>query len=72
MAERGVALKTPPRRICLPDSPTPTSPALAAHYYPRAVDLAAAAAAMAGSAFVPPPPSSMPLDVPDASFTGPF
>lgn len=72
VAERGVALKTPPRRMCLPDSPTPTSPALAAHYYPRAVDLAVAAAAMAGSAFAPPPPPSMPLDVPDASFTGPF
>ena len=72
VAELGVPLKMPPRRMCLPDSPTPTSPALAAHYYPRAVDLAVAAAEMAGAVFVPPPPPSMPLDVPDASFTGPF
>lgn len=72
IAERGVALKTPPRRVCLPDSPTPTSPALAAHFYPRSVDLAAAAAAMMGAPFQAPPLPSTPLDVPDASFTGPF
>lgn len=72
VAERGIALKVPPRRVCLPDSPTPTSPALAAHYYPRSVDLAAAAAAMVGVPFTAPPPPATPLDVPDASFTGPF
>lgn len=72
IAEQGIALRKPPRRICLPDSPTPTSPALAAHFYPRAVDLATAAAAMLGATFKAPPPPTIPLDVPDMSFTGPF
>jgi pyruvate/2-oxoglutarate/acetoin dehydrogenase E1 component len=72
VAERGLTLRTPPRRLCLPDSPTPTSPALAAHYYPRAVDLATMAAGMTGARFNAPPPPTMPLDIPDASFTGPF
>ncbi len=73
IAEAGIALKTPPKRVCLPDCPTPTSPALAAHYYPRAMDLEAVAARMFG---IDPPetrePVTIPLDVPDMSFTGPF
>jgi pyruvate dehydrogenase E1 component beta subunit len=72
VAEEGVPLLAPPRRVCLPDCPTPTSPALAAHYYPRAVDLAQTAAALVERPFEAPPPPSMPLDVPDASFKGPF
>ena len=41
-------LLCPPRRVCLPDCPTPTSPALAAHYYPRAVHLAETVRQMMG------------------------
>ena len=73
VAEAGVPLKSPPRRVCLPDHATPTSQALAAPYYPRAVDIEAAAAAMFG---IDPPethePLAIPLDIPDMSFTGPF
>ena len=57
---------------CPPDHPTPTSPALAAHYYPRAAEVAAAAAAAVG---VPAPEIAtapdQPLDVPDPQFAGP-
>ena len=76
VAEKAFAnLKNPPVRVALPDCPTPTSPALANHYYPRAVHLAAAARRMLGLAVeerlfqeaVP-----IPLDVPDKGFTGPF
>jgi pyruvate dehydrogenase E1 component beta subunit len=68
-------LKAAPARIGLPDSPTPTTPALARHYYPRAVDIVRAARKIMGlskpedSPLVSP---SIPLDVPDVSFTGPF
>ena len=69
------ALKSPPARVALPDCPTPTSPALAKDYFPRAVHLVATAKKMLGlcmdarelSSFATPP-----LDVPDMSFTGPF
>jgi len=73
VAEEGIPLDVPPRRVCLPDSPTPTSPALAAHYYPRAVDLERTVAAMFE---IDMPevhaPVAIPLDIPDMSFTGPF
>jgi len=72
VAEAGLPLVTPPRRVCLPDCPTPTSPALAAHYYPRAVDLATAAARMCGVSAEIVDHRPVPLDVPDTSFTGPF
>jgi pyruvate/2-oxoglutarate/acetoin dehydrogenase E1 component len=72
VAEAGVPLAAPPRRVCLPDCPTPTSPALAAGYYPRAVHLARAAADMLGRPFEEPPPPAIPLDIPDKSFKGPF
>lgn len=65
-----------PRRVCLPDCPTPTSPALAAHYYPRAVQLAATIRQMMGrggnSTQTVEAEASVPLDIPDKSFTGPF
>lgn len=71
--EEGITLLAPPRRVCLPDCPTPSSPALAAHYYPRYVDLVAAAAKMVGRAVPEPTVSdSAPLDIPDPAFTGPF
>ena len=65
-----------PVRITLPDVPTPTSWALANHYYPRAMDIVNTAREMLGHnrvteeqmGFV----TDTPLDVPDKSFTGPF
>lgn len=70
------SLKCPPRRVALPDSPCPSSAALARHYYPRSVHLVEAAHVLLGvtgsdgasSAAA----SSIPLDVPDLSFKGPF
>ena len=68
-------LKAPPRRLGLPDCPTPTSPALAAHFYPRAKHIAMEVAALMGrprAMFDTLDDPSVPLDVPDNSFTGPF
>lgn len=68
-------LKSPPVRVALPDCTTPTSPALAAHYYPLAVYLVATARRMLGLRpdDIPSQTSSpVPLDVPDMSFKGPF
>lgn len=68
-------LKSAPRRIGLPQVPTPTTPALAEHYYPRALDIARAAASMLGAGHRLPEPASsgqMWHDVPDPSFTGPY
>ena len=68
-------LRSPPRRVALPDCPSPTTPALANHYYPRAVHIVATAKRMLGlSADIPAQHliTSVPLDVPDMSFTGPF
>lgn len=39
VVESSVRLDAPPIRITLPDTPTPTSPALAALYYPTSVDI---------------------------------
>lgn len=68
-------LKSSPRRIALPDCPSPTSPALAEYYYPRAPRIAAAAGEMLGvdaDKLIQKVKTAIPLDVPDASFTGPF
>jgi len=68
-------LTAAPRRVCVPDCPTPTAPALADHYYPRAGHIVAAVRAMFGQ---PPDPAdlAMPpgveLDKPNPGFTGPF
>jgi acetoin:2,6-dichlorophenolindophenol oxidoreductase subunit beta len=70
------ALKSAPRRIAFPDVPTPTSPALANYYYPRAIDIINAARAI----FNLPEKTeeelgiklNQLLDIPDKSFTGPF
>ena len=64
-----------PQRIALPDVPTPTSPALSDHFYPRAGHIAAAVLGMFGrecpqSLFDV--PEGRRLDQPDPSFTGPF
>lgn len=67
-------LRQPPRRIGLPWTPTPTSPSLAEHFYPRAVDIARQAAAMLGSnAIIEDVPKTTPWhDVPDTTFAGPY
>ena len=67
-------LKEPPVRITLPDVPTPTTRALANYYYPLKHDIAAAARRLAGWPAQPAPliASDAFLDVPDASFKGPF
>ena len=68
-------LKAPPVRIGLPDMPTPTTPALADHFYPGPRQIAQAALDMLGSSQVLPPEDPDPRpwrDVPDMSFTGPY
>ncbi len=69
------ALKSSPKRIGLPQVPTPTSPALADLYYPTAIDIARAAATSLGldpARLVAPPRERRWLDVPEPSFTGPY
>jgi len=69
-------LKSAPKRVTLPDVPTPTSPALANGYYPRAVHLVNAVRTMLGRPEVTETDLGIrhetPLDVPDRAFTGPF
>lgn len=69
-------LKAAPRRVGLPQVPTPTTPALAEHYYPRAIDIARTAAAMLGADHRPlkdvPPSGPRWNDVPDPTYTGPY
>lgn len=70
------ALAAPPQRIALPDYPTPTSPALTKRYYPRAGEIARTvcrmleltSAEIAEGCDI----ESVPHDVPDPNFTGPF
>jgi pyruvate dehydrogenase E1 component beta subunit len=68
-------LTAAPRRVCLPDCPTPTTPALADHYYPRSGHIVAAVRDMMG---LPPDasdlalPAGVELDKPNPAFTGPF
>jgi pyruvate dehydrogenase E1 component beta subunit len=69
------ALKSAPRRVGLPHVPTPTSPALADHYYPRATSIAQLALDILGCDKALPQSSSDHdgwLDQPDANFTGPY
>ncbi|MBM3272990.1 alpha-ketoacid dehydrogenase subunit beta [Candidatus Kaiserbacteria bacterium] len=68
-------LKCAPCRIGLPHVPTPTTPALADLYYPRAIDIARTAAAMFNAEHRLPAESRSAsgwLDAPDPSFTGPY
>ena len=68
-------LKSAPQRIASPDSPTPSSSALARHYYPRAVHIEAAARRMVGintDKIALDEKTSVEFDAPDMSFTGPF
>lgn len=76
IAEEAFAdLKVPPRRVALPECPTPTTPALAGPFYPRAGHIVAAARELLGLAVdgaLTAPAAGARLDVPDPSFTGPF
>lgn len=65
------SLKAAPVRLTLPDCPIPSTPGLASECYPHANDIAAAACRLLGKSYSP-RPVPMPLDIPDASFTGPF
>jgi len=77
VVERGFAsLRRPPRRIGLPFSPSPTSPALAETFFPRSIHIARSVCEMLS---VPAdelpdevaPPSGW-HDSPDLTFTGPY
>jgi pyruvate/2-oxoglutarate/acetoin dehydrogenase E1 component len=73
--ENPALLKTSPSRVCLPDYPTPTTPALARYYYPRANQIANAARHQLGRPIVHEDlheNETAFLDVPDPSFSGPF
>ena len=63
-------LRAAPRRVTLPDAPTPTSPALAAAYYPTVVDLLRAVDQTLGR--TTDRPDEPAPDVPNLAFTGPF
>jgi pyruvate/2-oxoglutarate/acetoin dehydrogenase E1 component len=68
-------LKSAPECVALPDCPTPTSPALAAHYYPRAGNVVNAAKRTLGidtTMSLSSTELAQHLDVPDSSFKGPF
>ncbi len=69
------SLKTAPRRLTLPDFPSPTSPALTEKFYPRAEDVAKMVGEMLGkkldiSSIVK--ARKTPHDVPGDWFKGPF
>jgi acetoin:2,6-dichlorophenolindophenol oxidoreductase subunit beta len=68
-------LKEAPVRIAFPECPSPTSPALSAAYYPRAKDIVKTVMRLMMREIRDDEIPSMhagPLDIPDASFTGPF
>lgn len=70
------ALKAAPIRVSLPEVPSPSTPALARHYYPRAIDVYNAVRRSLGQPEATEESlgvaTDLPLDVPDKSFTGPF
>jgi acetoin:2,6-dichlorophenolindophenol oxidoreductase subunit beta len=69
------SLKAAPRRVCFPECPTPTSPSLAAEYYPRAGHIVANVREMFGLASDDSDlavPAGVELDKPNPAFTGPF
>ncbi len=69
-------LKSSPQRLTFPDLPTPTSPALANLYYPRAIHIINVARKAMGLSEQTEEELGIKheqsLDVPDKSFTGPF
>lgn len=75
VCESGLELVAPPVRVVHPDCPSPSSPTLAAAYYPSARDLYAAVAKLVGrgaSLAGQFPGRPCPVDVPDLAFPGPF
>lgn len=80
VAESGIRLEKPPMRISLPDVPTPTSPSLAAAYYPTSVDILRSVLGLCGkkegvvTRVVKEYAASITgsHDQPDPSFLGPF
>ncbi len=69
------ALRAAPDAITLPESPTPTSPALSAVFYPRAPHVVTSVRRMLGLSVDPDifsVPEGVELDKPDPAFTGPF
>lgn len=69
------SLQSAPEIVVLPDCPTPTSPALAAEFYPRAAHIIAAVRRTLGLPVDPQifaVPAGAELDKPDPAFTGPF
>ncbi len=66
-------LKSPPKRIGLPNYPTPTSPALADHYYPQAYQIGNCVLELIGlTTNLKPCQDNRRLDQPDQTFQGPF
>jgi pyruvate dehydrogenase E1 component beta subunit len=69
-------LKVAPVRVALPELPSPSTAALARHYYPRAIAVCNAARALMGREAVTEESLGVditqPIDVPDKTFTGPF
>jgi acetoin:2,6-dichlorophenolindophenol oxidoreductase subunit beta len=69
------ALEAAPRRVCFPECPTPTSPSLAAEFYPRAGHIVAAVREILdlpcneADLLVA---AGTELDKPNPAFTGPF
>jgi len=69
------ALKSAPERVTLPDNPTPTTRALANYHYPTIDHIVAAVVRRLGRSAPDPFEKIKPedkLDIPDASFKGPF
>ncbi len=74
------SLKKPPKRVAYPDRHSPTSWALANHYYPTAKDIAISVLDLLEQKTASrkllerliEEQKNTPLDVPDKSFTGPF
>jgi len=77
IAERAYhLLKSAPQRITFPDAPTPTGWALSNHYYPQIQDIVNSVRKMLKlnqqNQKHPGVVAGIPLDVPDATFKGPF
>jgi len=69
------SLKSAPRRVALADISSPSTPALAKGFFPSVHDVINASRATMGLAPIAPDPptaGSLPHDVPDNRFTGPF
>jgi len=70
------SLKSAPQRLTLSDCPVPTSQALSIYCYPRTIDMAHTVCEMLGAdkaaIKLPQEIVTVPADIPDNSFSGPF